>query len=84
MDYFRGSRLESRHAGQGASRRAGWPLRKRCNAAMGACSPNPAGSPGKRPSTLLRLLAALWLTKPLRRVAAPSIRPLAGAARPLK
>jgi len=67
---------------QGKARRAaqGGPLRKRCNAAMGACSPNPAGSPGNRPSTLLRLLAVA----PLRRVAAPSIRPLAGAARPLK
>ncbi|MBI1889542.1 MAG: iron ABC transporter permease [Burkholderiales bacterium] len=39
---------------------------------------NPPGSPGNRPSALLRLLAVA----PLRRVAAPTIRPVAGAAWP--
>jgi hypothetical protein len=66
----KGMQCKARRAAQGG------PLCKRCNAAMRPFLSNPPGSPANRQPTLLQLLAVV----PLRRVAAPSIRPVCGAA----
>jgi|GEM_PF-2973043 len=70
----KGMQCKARCAAQGG------PLSKRRNTAMHpfawAAPLNPMGSPGNRSLALLQLLAVA----PLRRVAAPSIRPVSGAA----
>ena len=66
----KGMQCKARWAAQGG------PLSKRRNAAMRPFRSNPPGSPVNRSPALLRLLAVVSL----RRVAAPSIRPVCGAA----
>jgi hypothetical protein len=66
----KGMQCKARRAAQGG------PLSKRRNAAMRPFRSNPPGSPANRSLAALRLLAVA----PLRRVAAPCIRPVCGAA----
>ena len=65
-----GMECKARRAAQGGA------LCKRRNAAIRPSRSNPSGSAVNRSLALLRLLAVA----PLRRVAAPSIRPVCGAA----
>jgi hypothetical protein len=66
----KGMQCKARRAAQGG------PLSKRRNAAMRPFRSNPPGSPVNRSLAALRLLAVA----PLRRVAAPCIRPVCGVA----
>ncbi len=81
MSYFWGrvrTRRDASVVQQGAPQCV--PLQATCDAAGRPSGSNPSGNPENRPPAVLRLLAVA----PLRRVAAPCIQPVLGAARPQK
>jgi hypothetical protein len=79
MNYIRGHVRTRRDAAQGAGRAAVRALQAACDTAGRPSGSNPSGSPGNQPPAVLQLLAVA----PLRRVAAPCIRLVSGAAWPL-